>query len=237
MTTPPPERPDLGAFDLDIDPLADEHLFLEVALPIDTRDRAKGCFYATVQDLPDGKEDALRYALGKAWNALSVVYGVEVELAKILEEEKSPQALVVDTMLSQSGAALVQAEARAHAWRHVIVAQREIVRWGVRDHRLRLRHPGTTEPIEVPFESVEITWEGAAHVGAGERMLRLYRRLGLLGQLSDAVLAFQDGKVLRPEQVWAAAEEARRKVLEAAKQKAAEEAKPAAEASPEEASG
>jgi hypothetical protein len=208
-------------FEFDFDPLSGELTAREFALPVDpTGEKSRKVFHVTLSDIPEGKWAGLLSAQIAAWQAAAEVYGKTAELEQSFRETSGFD--VFDKILAAAEANTASSDAQGRAQRLVLVASREIVRWGVSGHRsedFRFPKEEGGPPTPTPFEAEEVTWEKQRYRVASERMLRLYnsRYVRVLGLLADAVMEFQSGRVKTPEERWEAYAEAKRKAEEAAK--------------------
>lgn len=166
-----------------------------LAIPVDAHDRQKGVVHVQLRELPYGKSQAL----DARWRGT---------LAH-LETLEAAQARV-------GAPTEAEIEAVGDAWIAVRSANLEAVRWGVMGHReedFLLGRNGDSLPI--PFEPETLSYHGQSYACASARMLRLYMLSGgggargegtLLRLLAKAVLAFQRGETVTPEEIWAEAE-------------------------------
>jgi len=170
----------------------------------------------TLRDIPRGRYSALASAYSSAVGVLSKVLDLEASQAEALIQSKAD----LDDVIASATVEVMNVEALGSAWQLIYLARLALVRWGVQDH-----NPDSFKTVKVkgepssptPFSSVSETWEGVTYQLASPRMIALYShpKVGLLGNLSHAVRAFNEDRWETPEELWAKdkreAEEAARK--------------------------
>ena len=178
----------------DTDFLALDFKEREVAVPVDALDRSKGCVNVTVREIPYAVKRSLELRSNAAFARLPRAQEILSNLT--LDSFDTKQ---LDTVGESLG-----------AFRDV---QCELIKWGVCNHRAE-DFLVRGEPF--PFESIALLFAGVSYQVASPKMLQLYTSANgrnnpllhttLLANIANAVRAFQDGKVLDPEEVWTAYE-------------------------------
>lgn len=214
----------MGGYELTRNPFDEDQHQDPVVLAVDITDRSKGTFSVTLQDIPDGKLKTLRFALAYAYNTQGAVMGIQEEVAKAWELGPNEASSHIAKALSLGKASIASADSMAEAIALVTNAQRDLVMWGICDHKAEdflFPKSAGAEPSATPFESSPLPWADEPLVGCNKRMLQLYTKIGLLDRLATAVLNYQDCRLVQAEAEWARIEKAR----EEAKKKKALEAK------------
>lgn len=166
----------------------------EVSIPVDSLDRAKGCVTVTIREIPFAVKRSLELRRSFSFSRLPKAQ----ELLSKLDSEH------IDTgALNTVGETLGL----------VRDTQCELVKWGVSNHRAE---DFLLRGAPVQFESVPITFAGVSYQIASPRMVQLYASANgknnpylhttLLANIANAVVAFQEGQIVEPEEVWSAYE-------------------------------
>lgn len=196
------------AIELDFDPLSSESREKELPVPVRESDPSRGVVHVTIRDIPRGRYFALSSAHQSAVRVFSAVLDTSTEDAEKLLQGTSD----LDGLLAVATAEVVHSAQMARAWQLLHLARKEMVRWGICDHRASdFRFPKAGEEItDTPFEAVTEQWEGMSYRLASPRMIGMYShpRVGLLGYLAGAVKDFNEDKWKTPEQRWEAYQKA-----------------------------
>ena len=167
----------------------------EVEVPLSAVDRTQGTVHVTLRELP--------YAIKTSVELRYLAASRDINEARETLNLLGDGAHVEGHKIDEIGAAVGALRA----------AQLEVIKWGVVGHRAADFVAGESV---IDYTSAPATCAGVAFEVASPRTLRLYQLLApasfltarsdLIANLSEAVLRYQRGEVLTPEEIWAGAE-------------------------------